>query len=461
MSLSNSSRPQAFQSSEALKSHQKKHCLSLRLTTAALPVDESGQQHEFATPPVLPIIREEMPTPRRFLKEFEQNSAFLDEIVGEGSRRGATSPTVRCLNENLLANPFAETFRRASFSKELSAQTNQTNELQVPQESESLNTPSILFNATNENPLAHLSQRCISEEDGGRESPPSHLHHKPAVVTETSIIKQALKTADIPLNDFPSTPQPDAPLHDVPEVRSDNHSACPQSIAITNATHTVPVGPVPTVAMPFVYTIMPVASPLTSSSTRQKSRILPKPGLSTSQVIGVTLKLADGKSLVVPVDAAPAASLLRTPATAPVQKLRLLSQKAVSTVNRTTADEQASDASVNACPVKTLQSSPPKLLKAGRKKKGFRGPSVEEKRRQEMIRNTESARRYRMKKNQRTQDAEERANALLDMNNRLQLQVVALRNEVLSLKTALMAHRECSVTLQQLRLTVQPDNAGQ
>ena len=42
-----------------------------------------------------------------------------------------------------------------------------------------------------------------------------------------------------------------------------------------------------------------------------------------------------------------------------------------------------------------------------------------------------------------------------------QMEVATLRNEVLSLKTALLAHRDCPVTLQQLRLTVQPPNSGQ
>ena len=426
MSLSHDDHAQAFPSSEALKSHQKKHCLSLRLT-ADPPDDSVPSRSDFASPPALPSLREEMPTPRRFLIEFEQNSAFLDDIVVDGSKRRVTSsPIAGCITEN----PFAETFRRASFSKEPVVQSN---ELQVPHESESLNTPSIQLNVSNENPLAHLSRRSISEESG-RESPPSHLHHKLPVISEPSIIKQALKTADIPLNVVSLASKSNTLIHasdskgetDLLQTGSDakpdtvSDMGCVSSTGSQIEVHVL--------ALPAVCPQVPAASRASArkrtTPVRRGGRILPKPVLTAAPVVQV--KTSDVKSFVMPVASAVVTSVPKPavhPLAATAQSICILNLKPAPTTNFQLSNTDSKNRSLNT--TRSREKTPPltasQLLKPGRKKKGQRVPDASERRRQSLDRNREAAQRCRLKKKQWAQEAEERADTLMEMNNRLQV----------------------------------------
>ncbi|XP_076340182.1 cyclic AMP-dependent transcription factor ATF-2-like isoform X2 [Tachypleus tridentatus] len=86
--------------------------------------------------------------------------------------------------------------------------------------------------------------------------------------------------------------------------------------------------------------------------------------------------------------------------------------------------------------------------KPGRKRREF-DEDPDEKRRKFLERNRAAATRCRMRRKQWVQDLEKKSKELSSTNSALQNEVATLRNEVARLKTMLLDHKDCPVTLQQ------------
>ncbi|XP_035207410.1 cyclic AMP-dependent transcription factor ATF-7-like [Stegodyphus dumicola] len=84
----------------------------------------------------------------------------------------------------------------------------------------------------------------------------------------------------------------------------------------------------------------------------------------------------------------------------------------------------------------------------GRKRRDL-SDDPDEKRRRSLERNRAAATRCREKRKQWITALEKKANELANTNTQLQHEVTQLRNEVAHLKTMLLAHKDCPVTLQQ------------
>ncbi|GFT21835.1 cyclic AMP-dependent transcription factor ATF-7 [Nephila pilipes] len=96
-------------------------------------------------------------------------------------------------------------------------------------------------------------------------------------------------------------------------------------------------------------------------------------------------------------------------------------------------------------------SSPTELLKLGHQGRKRRDTSddPDEKRKRSLERNRAAATRCREKRKQWITALERKADELANTNTHLQHEVSQLRNEVAHLKSLLLAHKDCPVTLQQ------------
>lgn len=92
---------------------------------------------------------------------------------------------------------------------------------------------------------------------------------------------------------------------------------------------------------------------------------------------------------------------------------------------------------------------------SGRRRKGH-DDNPDEKRIKFLERNRAAANRCRQRKKQWIHDLESKAKELSDTNAQLQHEVTMLRSEVAQLKTMLLAHKDCPITLQQ-RAAQQPN----
>ncbi|GBM97737.1 Cyclic AMP-dependent transcription factor ATF-2 [Araneus ventricosus] len=99
----------------------------------------------------------------------------------------------------------------------------------------------------------------------------------------------------------------------------------------------------------------------------------------------------------------------------------------------------------------TPPSSPTELMKLGQhgRKRREPGDDPDEKRRRSLERNRAAATRCREKRKQWITALERKADELANTNTHLQHEVSQLRNEVAHLKSMLLAHKDCPVTLQQ------------
>lgn len=426
---------QTFQSSDAVRSHQKKHSLSLRLTAApaaADPVTETSLlvplSHGFATPPVMPSLREEMPTPRRFLKEFERNSAFLDDIVSDGSKRCIPSVTQSPVSGCIAENPFAETFRRASFSKE---PVPVSHELKVPDESESLNTPSIQLNASQENPLSHpLSQRCLSvEAESVIRSPLPHLHHKHPLTSVPSVTKPAAGTTVISPNSAI-----DSNLLHVNQSEEANKSAdfssndSPEACVTVSERVCVPQEIIPNEGLNAA--AMPVqCEPKTDLSCKRR-RCSNRKKNTTARKVGLILPKPQPSVVSLTCLPLPSTGIASIPAVIPVTPPSVPTIRIFSpSVSMSPAPIGNPLLCINGVPTLDVNQKSEKcastvLLKPGRKKKGQETRDEQEKRVHSLDRNREAAQRSRMKRKRCIQEVEDRAELLADENRQLQVSLL-------------------------------------
>lgn len=131
---------QTFENDDLLESHMRKHLLNLELPERSKSAEIQAR------------CIEETPTPSRFLKNFSNVATdFLDGIdaTQESPDLNTSSPF------SITLNPFAEQFRRASFSSVPKLQIpDQATKLLIDENSESLNTPSITINPATKSPEA-------------------------------------------------------------------------------------------------------------------------------------------------------------------------------------------------------------------------------------------------------------------------------------------------------------------
>ncbi|XP_067140762.1 cyclic AMP-dependent transcription factor ATF-2-like [Centruroides vittatus] len=95
------------------------------------------------------------------------------------------------------------------------------------------------------------------------------------------------------------------------------------------------------------------------------------------------------------------------------------------------------------------------IRNTGRRRKGH-DDNPDEKRRKFLERNRAAANRCRQRRKQWIHNLESKAKELSDTNTQLQHEVTMLRSEVAHLKTMLLAHKDCPITLQQ-RAAQQPN----
>ncbi|CAL1292040.1 unnamed protein product [Larinioides sclopetarius] len=209
------------------------------------------------------------------------------------------------------------------------------------------------------------------------------------------------------------------------------------------------MAPGPTVAVPAPVTTVPVATsvPVTSSLPAQN----PTP-IASSIVTPVSQLIQTVSSTESQVS------------TSSTTKLKL---KEVLTMNQKTGSKRSSSTKTQILSKTTSEplihesllaelgitppSSPTELMKLGQhgRKRREPGDDPDEKRRRSLERNRAAATRCREKRKQWINALERKADELANTNTHLQHEVSQLRNEVAHLKSMLLAHKDCPVTLQQ------------
>lgn len=397
-----------FANEDHLTVHRKKHEMSLNLSAAASVKSSALFMGTFCD-------SDQTPTPTRFIRSCEEVGLFQDLQT---------------------VNPFEEQFRKAV---EAARSTVVVSTASAPHQSEPthsnadsdvLNTPAVL----------------VSDLVDSTTSNPVVATEKVAVITKQE----------------PSSTTTDS--EDEIIIHS-SHSGISSATEVTSTASTVTATP------QVISMVLPTQSTPTVPCTQTTPVIA-----SATTVVQLLLKLPDGRSIpvqlpAVPVISAPPPTVTvsqPTMATTNVTSLAKMKLKQALTQNHQSSTNNNSMRVVTeAVTMVTAQRhraeatlSPdgrPAQLISKRRRTSEEDP--DEKRRRFLERNRAAATRCRIKRKQWITQLEKKADELATTNQQLQnrnaavsclqSEVAALRNEVAQLKTMLLAHKDCPVTLQQ------------
>lgn len=430
----------SFANEDHLTVHKKKHELSLSLTPT----------------PTFKNIFDQTPTPTRFLKALEEE--FENE------------------------NPFDATFRRANSigaSSTISIPESSSLIASLP-ESEVLNTPSIILPSEPATPLClkphfprilsvrscnnpvsavstdslpftpsepSLADSGYQEDISDANFPPKdiklELSRRDACAQRTDVSKNVLKTSVIT------------------SVGNSNmlKSFAPTTVVVTRP----PVNNVSTLSSSQVTVVTPQNN---QCKVQEATSTVVQQPLCVAPVVQLMIRLPDGQTVQLPVVAS-------VPTTQPSQTVTSIAPqvtsttsnaktklKEVLTLNQKSARKSQKAKHKQSVHILTddcydLNDSPPlsplptlKSAHHGRKRRDHLD-NPDEKRKKSLERNRAAATRCREKRKMWITALESKADELAHVNTQLQGEVNQLRNEVAQLKTMLLAHKDCPVTMQQ------------
>lgn len=396
-----------FANEDHLTVHRKKHEMSLNLSTAASLKSSA-------------LFVDQTPTPTRFIRSLDEVGLFQDLQT---------------------VNPFEEQFRRAVEAARSNATTNNgpTVVVHQPEPTDTLNTPSVLV---------------------------SDLVDSTTTTTSTS------STLETPRNQEPSS------------TTVDSDDEVPANRTAVNVGGSSPSSTVASVIMTAAPQVISMSLPSsTSTPVAQPTSVITN--ATTTTVVQLMLKLPDGRSIplqipaAMPVSAPPVpppvivvstqqqqqqpTMTMTTTNTTSLAKMRL---KQALTQNQPTSTSSGNNSMSVITEAVSMVTSQRHFIDAALAADGRHAELVgkrrrtseddpDEKRRRFLERNRAAATRCRLKRKQWIQALEKKADDLAAANQQLlnafQNEVAMLRNEVAQLKTMLLAHKNCPVTLQQQR----------
>lgn len=431
-----------FINEDHLTVHKRKHDMSLNLTASSSIKNNSS------------VFVDQTPTPTRFIRNCEEVGLFLDL-------------------QNV--NPFDEQFKKAVEIAKAGGNSNL--ELNGGSDSDTLNTPSVLPSVIDSD-LVVSTTTCTDNGDDlpatrGSSSRSQSSSVQPSSTTVDSededvcIISASLDTDDnlssensLVANTFLS-----AKTRVIKHGQSSSRSLVTQSPLVSTATsNSTQVLQIPTVISTAGAHL---SSTLPTTVIAQPTSVI----TSATTVVQLLLKLPDGRSVPVQIPTVPLVSSAASVAPITTQsnattstitslaKMKLKEtliqnqQSSVSTISssnmRVMSDAVELLSSASSVKSEEMESalSPDDLVLTKRRRTSE--DDSDEKRRRFLERNRAAATRCRIKRKHWIQSLEKRADDLSSTNQQLLSEVKLLRNEVAKLKTLLLAHKDCPVTLQQ------------
>uniref|UniRef100_T1J3S5 BZIP domain-containing protein n=1 Tax=Strigamia maritima TaxID=126957 RepID=T1J3S5_STRMM len=392
-----------FTNEDHLTVHKKKHEMSLNLT-ATIKNNTN-------------LFVDQTPTPTRFIRNCEEVGLFQD------------------------LNPFDQQFHKAiEISKSGGSLSNET--LQVPSDSDTLNTPAVL-----DSDLVVSTTTCISDDV-------PTTNRSSSLQMLTSSLQPSSTTTDSDDDEIIIIPScvPADTTESPPLVTNSQTNTLTQTINTNQILH---------------LSTNETNLENTPHTETQGPQIVAG---SAATVVQLLLKLPDGRSVPVQIPTIPVvhtSNIQPTMATSNVTSLAKMKLKQSLIQNNQNASPNSNNMNVMTEAVDMVISQEQmsdsmdslKFVEIinNKRRRTSDGEDPDEKRRRFLERNRAAATRCRLKRKQFISNLERRADELSGTNVQLQNEVSSLRNEVAQLKTMLLAHKDCPVTLQQKGLVESSD----